>query len=48
MNVSRILGTSAKWTVTGLIGKSSKWPDAEEVMELAEKRVVASAASKRT
>ena len=25
MNVSRIMGTSAKWTMTDLIGKSSKW-----------------------
>lgn len=40
LNVSRIFGTGAKWTVTDLIGKSSKWPDAETVMELAEKRLV--------
>ncbi|KAG5956619.1 hypothetical protein E4U56_006493 [Claviceps arundinis] len=37
---SRIFGTAAKWTVTDLIGKGTKWPDAETVMELAEKRLI--------
>lgn len=40
LNISRIFGTGAKWTVTDLIGKTSKWPDAETVMELAEKRLI--------
>ncbi len=40
LNISRIFGTGAKWTVTDLIGKGSKWPDAETVMELAEKRLI--------
>ena len=40
LNISRIFGTGAMWTVTDLIGKKSKWPDAETVMELAEKRLI--------
>lgn len=40
LNVIRISGTGAKWTVKDLIGKGSKWPDAETVTELAEKRLI--------
>ncbi|KAF4460194.1 cell division control 48 variant 1 [Fusarium albosuccineum] len=40
LNISRIFGTGAKWTVTDLIGKPSKWPDSDTVMELAEKRLI--------
>lgn len=40
LNITRVLGTGAKWTVVDLIGKGSKWPDAETVTELAKKRLV--------
>ncbi len=39
-NISRVLGKGVEWTVTDLIGKASKWPDAAIVMKLAEKRVI--------
>lgn len=39
-NISRVLGKGVEWTVTDLIGKNSKWPDAEQVMSLAEKRLI--------
>ncbi|KAL2353510.1 hypothetical protein BJ546DRAFT_1062309 [Cryomyces antarcticus] len=39
-NISRVLGKGVEWTVTDLIGKDSKWPDARLVMKLAEKRLI--------
>lgn len=40
MNISRILGTGVEWTVTDLIGKASKWPESDTVIELAQKRII--------
>ncbi|KAK6436906.1 hypothetical protein LTR95_006910 [Oleoguttula sp. CCFEE 5521] len=39
-NISRVLGKGVEWTVTDLIGKETKWPEAAIVMKLAEKRVI--------
>lgn len=40
LNISRITGTGIKETVTDLIGKTSKWPDSDEAMRLAQKWMV--------
>ncbi|KAH9827500.1 FAD-binding, type 2 [Teratosphaeria destructans] len=39
-NISRVLEKGVEWTVTDLIRKTSKWPDAQTVMNLAEKRLI--------
>lgn len=40
INIGRVLGKGVEWTVTDLIGKNSKWPEASLVMRLAEKRPI--------
>ena len=40
LNISRVLGTGARWTVTDLVGKSAKWPGDDTVRKLAEKRLI--------
>lgn len=42
MNIGRVLGNCAMWTVTDLIGKDALWPSPQIVMNLAGKRLVIS------
>jgi hypothetical protein len=39
-NVSRILTTGVVWTIADLIGKKASWPKSDEVMRLADKRII--------
>lgn len=40
INIGRIFGSGAKWTVTDLIGKGPKWPDPDVVIDLDEQRLI--------
>ena len=39
-NISRVLTTGVVWTIDDLIGKVAEWPDAEDVMIYADKRII--------
>src|SRR5579862_8778581 len=39
-NITRLFASIAEWTTIDLIGRASKWPRGEIVMELASKRII--------